>query len=89
MPSPDPWALQIDSSVLKALERIPKDLSKKILDAVRMLPLNPHAGDIQKMKGQENVWRRRVGSYRFFYKLFPAERIILVFHVESRTSTTY
>ena len=73
MPSPEPWVLRIDPDVLRKLEQIPKRDAKRILQAVRGLPLNPYYGDIQKMKGQENVWRRRIGSYRFFYKLFPAK----------------
>ena len=89
MPSPGPWTLQIDPDVLKILERIPKDYTTRILQAIQRLPSDPYAGDIQKMKGEDKVWRRRIGSYRFLYKLFPAERIILVFHLERRTSTTY
>ena len=89
MPSPEPWVLRIDPGVLRKLEQIPKRDAKRILQAVRGLPLNPYYGDIQKMKGQENVWRRRIGSYRFFYKLFPSDRTVLVFEIERRTSTTY
>jgi len=89
MPSPEPWVLRIDPGVLEKMEQIPKGDAKRILRAIKELPLNPYYGDIQKMKGQENVWRQRIGSYRFFYKLFASERIILVFHLERRTSTTY
>ncbi|MBI1955791.1 MAG: type II toxin-antitoxin system RelE/ParE family toxin [Acidobacteria bacterium] len=89
MPSPEPWVLRIDPGVLRKLKKIPKGGAKRILRAIKELPLNPYYGDIQKMKGQENVWRRRIGSYRFFYKLFASERVILVFHLERRTSTTY
>lgn len=89
MPSPEPWTLRIDPDVLRNLERIPKGDARRVLLAIKALPANPYCGDIQKMKGQENTWRRRVGSYRFFYKLIPNGRIILVFHLERRTSTTY
>ena len=89
MPSPEPWVLRIDPGVLGKMEQIPKGDAQRILRAIRGLPFNPYYGDIQKMKGQENVWRRRIGSYRFFYKLFPSERTVLVFELERRTSTTY
>ena len=89
MPSSEPWVLRIDPSVLKKLEQVPKRDAKRILDATRELSLSPYYGDIQKMKGEENCWRRRVGSYRVFYKLLSQERVILVFHLERRTSTTY
>ena len=89
MPSPEPWVLQIEPEVLKAMERLTKRDATRLAAAIKLLPQNPYFGDIQKMKGEEGVWRRRVGSYRFFYKLFPDTRIILVFHLERRTSTTY
>ena len=89
MPSSSPWVLRIDPDVLQKLEQFPKGDAERIMRAIRGLPLNPYFGDIQKMKGQQSVWRRRLGSYRFFYKLLSGERIILVFHIERRTSTTY
>lgn len=41
------------------------------------------------MKGEENVWRRRVGSYRIFYEIIVDKKIIYVYDVKRRTSSTY
>jgi len=41
------------------------------------------------MKGEDDTWRRRTGSYRIFYKIKNEDEIILVFHIERRTSKTY
>ena len=89
MPSPEPWVLRIDPSVSQELEEIPKSDAKRVLQTIKGLPLNPYYGDIQKMKGVENCWRRRIGSYRLFYRLLKKERVVLIFHLERRTSTTY
>lgn len=89
MSSFENWDLQIDSSVFKELKRIPKNYAKAILDVIRLLPADPYFGDIEKMKGEENTWRRRVGAYRIFYKIKVLEKIILVFRLERRTSHTY
>ena len=83
------WDLQVDSSVLKTLEKLPRYDAEVLLSVIRLLPTNPYFGDIQKMKGEDNTWRRRVGSYRVFYKFRVAEKVILVFHLERRTSRTY
>lgn len=83
------WDLQIDPGVYKALKRIPQCDADAILVVIRILPVNPYFGDIQKMKGEKNSWRRRVGSYRLFYKIKTEEKIILVYHLERRTSKTY
>ena len=83
------WDLQIDSGVFKTLKKIPRHDAGAILNVIYLLPLNPYFGDIQKMKDEENAWRRRVGNYRIFYKIKVIEKIILVFNVERRTSKTY
>ncbi len=83
------WALQIDPQILKTLKRFPKQDKERILEAVKSIQADPYFGDIQKIKGEENVWRRRIGSYRIFYEIYTKENAIYVFHAERRTSTTY
>ena len=83
------WELQIDPDVAKTLGKIPRQYAEVLLEIIRLLPMDPYFGDIKKMKGEDNVWRRRVGSYRIFYKIKVNERIILVFGLERRTSRTY
>lgn len=83
------WVLQIDPSVLKSLKKFPQKEARRIVEAIESLPNNPYEGDIQKMKDEENAWRRRIGSYRVFYELLPDENIIHVYHVERRTTQTY
>ena len=89
MHSSGSWELQIDPSVFKALRRIPKRDTEALLAAIRLLPVDPYFGDIKKMRGEQDVWRRRIGAYRIFYKVKGAERIVLVFRAERRTSQTY
>ncbi|MEK7503029.1 MAG: type II toxin-antitoxin system RelE/ParE family toxin [Patescibacteria group bacterium] len=83
------WDLEIDTSVFKTLKKFPRKNAEAILYIIKLLPQNPYFGDIQKMKDGEHTWRRRVGSYRIFYKIKVFEKIILVFKVERRTSNTY
>lgn len=83
------WGLEIDPDASRTLKKIPRQYAEKILEAIKLLPVNPYFGDIQKMKGEDNVWRRRLGSYRLFYKIKISERVILVFRLERRASKTY
>ena len=89
MSSPASWYLQIDPDIFKTIRRIPRRDVKVILGVIKLLPLGPYFGDIQKMKGEMDVWRRRVGAYRIFYKIINLKKIILVFRLERRTSKTY
>ena len=83
------WVLQVDTVVYKFLNKIPRKDAERILIAINNLSNDPFYGDIKKMKGEENSWRRRIGAYRIFYEIIPQEKIIYVFKVERRTSKTY
>jgi mRNA-degrading endonuclease RelE of RelBE toxin-antitoxin system len=89
MNSKTSWVLQIDPAIFKYLKRMPRGDVERILFIIQNLPLNPFSGDIQKMRDEKNIWRRRVGAYRIFYELIPQSKIISVFRVERRTSKTY
>jgi mRNA interferase RelE/StbE len=86
---PQNWDLKIDPSVLKEFAKIPKKYVLALNFAIRNLPSDPYLGDIQKLKGEDEAWRRRVGSYRIFYKIKITEKVILVYKVERRGSNTY
>lgn len=89
MISPKNWVLHIDPNVHKILKRIQQNDAEKILGIIKLLSTDPYFGDIQKLKDDHNVWRRRVGAFRIFYKIKSKEKVILVFHLERRTSNTY
>lgn len=83
------WVLQIDPIVYKFLKKIPRKDAERILIEINNLRNNPFYGNIQKMKGGENVWRRRIGVYRIRYELIIKEKLVHVFRAERRTSKTY
>ena len=83
------WVLEVDPAVHKKLARIPRNYGERITVVIGLLPVNPYFGDIEKLKGEDNAWRRRVGPYRVFYRVIISTKEILVFKVERRTSSTY
>lgn len=89
MSSHESWVLRIESTVLKASKKIPRRDAAAIRLVIKLLSIDPYSGDTQKIKGEANTWRRRIGNYRLFYRIFSREKIILVFRLERRTSKTY
>ena len=83
------WLLQVDPQVYKDIKKFPPKDVRRILGAIETLPTNPYAGDIQKMTGEDDVWRRRVGEYRVFFEIITKAKILHVFRVERRTSKIY
>lgn len=83
------WEVFIHPKVKKHLKRFPKKEAKQVEATFYQFKINPFVGDIEKMEGEDNVWRRRVGSYRISYELFVKKQIVFIFRVERRTTTTY
>lgn len=83
------WGLEISSRVFRTLRRLPRKDARRILTVIYTLSVDPYAGDTVKMKGELDTWRKRVGAYRIFFKTLTHERVIVVFNLERRTSTTY
>ncbi len=83
------WKIEIRGKVYKDTEKFPKNDRMRIFQIFEEILANPFFGDIQKMKGEENVWRRRIGAYRIFYEILPKDKVIYIFRVERRTSKTY
>ena len=83
------WTLAIDRAVRKALNRIPQKDADRIFRVINELAVNPYSGDIKRMAGENDVWRRRVGAYRIFYEVMSSKSIVYVYEVKRRTSSTY
>ena len=83
------WDLIIDRQAKKDLKRMPRDTAKRLLDAVTILPADPYAGDIEKIKGEERMWRRRIGAYRIIYDVSARQKLIRVYEIKRKTSSTY
>jgi len=83
------WQVKIHKRALKACVSFPQKETRRLFAVIKSLASDPFAGDVKKMEHEEQVWRRRVGSYRVMYELIPADRIVYVFRVERRTTTTY
>lgn len=86
---PEKWDVNVKSSVWKGLKKFPQSDAARITDAILLLPDNPYAGDTRKIKDEDNKWRRRVGSYRISFELYPDRRLVVVVEVKRRTSNTY
>ena len=83
------WTVAVDPAARKQLKRIPKAHAERVHVVIREFVVNPHAGDILKMEGEEDVWRRRIGAYRILYEVRVKSRIVYVFDVRRRTSSSY
>ncbi len=83
------WDLIIDNEAKKKLKRLPAKEVRRIHLTLEAMAFNPYSGDIEKMRGEDDIWRRRAGSYRIFYQIIKQRYLIYVYDIRRRTSTTY
>ncbi len=83
------WGVKIAERVSKQMRRIPKKDVQRLFIILQSLPENPYDGDIEKISGEENTWRRRVGAYRIIYEIFIKQKFIFIEDIRRRTDTTY
>lgn len=83
------WKIKIAKRASKKMRRFPKKDAERLLFVLEGFTKNPYQGDIEKVKGEDNVWRRRVGNYRILYEIIPERKSIEVFEVRRKTTITY
>ena len=83
------WHIYVRGKTEKHLKKLPVEHFYRIERAIDEMRINPYAGDIQKMGGSENVWRRRIGPYRVKLEIREKDKLVYIFEIERRTSSTY
>ena len=83
------WTVTVAKPAQKQAARFPARDQAKIGDAVRSMAVAPFAGDVLKLEGEDNLWRRRVGSYRIFFAVDGKARTVAVTAIVRRTSRMY
>ena len=83
------WNLHIAKSVAKKIKKFPPKDRNRIIIVIRSFTLGPYSGDIEKIKGEINTWRKRIGNFRILYEVGIKNKLILIRHIRRRTTTTY
>ncbi len=78
--------MQIDytKQALKYLSRLDKPTIQRIKNAILQLSLEPPEGDIKPLKGQDNIYRARMGDYRIIFQIDVDNGIILISKIAPR-----
>jgi mRNA-degrading endonuclease RelE of RelBE toxin-antitoxin system len=83
------WSVALAAPARKSLKRIPLLDRTRILNAVEEMKDDPLRGDVRKLHGGLEGFRRRVGNWRIFFDVYPDDSQVVVTSIARRTSTTY
>lgn len=71
------WRLVVVGPARKPLRKAPGRDGERILSALGEMARNPYAGDLEKMKGFDRKYWRRVGDWRILFNVYPEKRLAL------------
>ena len=83
------WTIVIDSQTEKRLKKFPVKDYKRIRQVINAMEADLFFGDVTKLSGKKNSWRIRTGNYRIFYEIYESKKLIYVFNIKRRASSTY
>src|SRR5262245_56371649 len=89
MSSGTPWQVRVPRSALKDVLRAPRPERDRLYRTLEAMETDPFAGDIVRLEGTVNSFRRRVGDWRIFFDAYPDQQFIAVTAIVRRTTTTY
>lgn len=82
------WTVTVAKPAQKQTARFPAKDQQRILAAIGSMALDPFGGDILKLEGEGNRWRRRIGSYRIFLSVDTVAKAAVTAIIR-RPSNTY
>jgi mRNA interferase RelE/StbE len=79
------YNVKIKNSAQKEIRKLPsKELRDKVISIINGLYINPIPDEAKKIKGSNNIYRIRQGTYRIVYQLYKNELLIMVIRVWHR-----
>ena len=84
MAKPPKYAVYFKPSADRQFSRLPEDVQRRLVGEIALLALDPRPAGAVKLKGAENLWRIRVGTYRIVYEIQDRALVVLVLRVAHR-----
>lgn len=83
------WIITISAQAEKQLRKFPAKDYGRIRRVINTMEIDPFFGDVNKLSGAENVWRRRTGNYRILYEIDESRKLIHISDIKRRASNIY
>lgn len=81
-----PYRVEYSARASRDLAALPQDVQRRIRPRIDALADNPRPSGVKKLKGEDNVWRIRVGDYRVLYEIHDKILFVLVLRIRHRGS---
>lgn len=80
------YQIEFTKSAKKEFDKLPESAQDKVLEAVKLLSVNPYSDllQVKKMRGADFLYRLRVGDYRIIYEVQNKKLIIIIIKIGHR-----
>jgi len=80
------YRVELTKSAKKEFDHLPKQIQRKVVEALTFLTTNPFSEllQIKKLKGSESLYRIRLGDYRLVYEIRKNILLVIVIKIGHR-----
>ena len=71
------WIIKYKGTAAKEIKKLEKSVISRILDTIGYLKEDPFL-NARKLEGSDNIYRKRVGSFRIIYEIITLEKTIII-----------
>lgn len=78
------YTIDFRPAARRAFKNLPPQIQTRLQPAIDALATNPRPAGCKKLRGEENLWRIRVGDYRIVFEIHDQIFVVLVFAISHR-----
>jgi mRNA interferase RelE/StbE len=78
------YRVEFTGPAIKEFADLPRKVQERITPRVNGLAVNPRPRGVEKLKGEDDLYRIRVGDYRVIYTIQDDRLIVVVVRVANR-----
>ena len=78
------YRVEVSATAERQIRRLRIADRLRVVRAIRELGRDPHPRGQRKVRGYENVWRIRVGTYRILYRVEGGKLLIIILKIGHR-----
>jgi mRNA interferase RelE/StbE len=78
------YQVKFKSSAAKEFRKLPSKIKERIREAINQLTKNPLPSGVVKLKGDDRLFRIRIGKYRIVYEIDDSIKLVRITRVRHR-----
>jgi len=78
------YSVEFSTAAARELRKLPRQVQASINPAIDALADNPRPHGVEKISGEENAYRIRIGDYRVLYEIYDRRLVVIIIRVAHR-----